>query len=1022
MHQQLSRRGTWITGAALAALLLTIIRPAPEGLIPFGMGHQEVRAAPGTAVPKRAKHNLTALKIFNLTLVRIREAYVDPSRINPREMLYSALDSVQFNIPEVLVEANKRNNQVVVVVNDQRQKFSTQQVDSPWRLSGKLKKIFRFIEANMNPGADFAEVEYAAINGMLRTLDPHSVLLDPETAREMNVSTSGHFGGLGIVIRMHKRKLTIVRPMKGTPAYRVGVKRGDHIAKINEEVTENLTLQEAVDRMRGKEGTPVTLWIRRKGAKKDLRFDITRARIRVESVVSKMLDKKVGYLAIKQFSGRTAQEVHRALSRLSAQGARGWVLDLRWNPGGLLEQAIRVADMFVDKGTIVTTVGGREREPRRAQRRQTDTKSPVVVLVNGNSASASEIVAGALKNLNRAIIVGSSTFGKGSVQILYDNSDGSKLKLTIAQYLTPGDRSIQSVGITPDIKLGRMFVPKQLKNAKDQVRLLQPSRTYRESDLDAHLTSRYANHSEKPSYKLNFLYEPKQKRDGLEDDENADPFGSDEPIDDEIVEDFEIRLARDLVAIGPHPSRPPLLYAAKRLIENLQGSEHKKLADALQQLGVDWTAPPKGARSQAALQATILVSPTHNVKAGEEIKLVANVTNAGKGTAYRVHARVRSDDANFDDIELVFGRIDPGQTRVWTSFVKVPQGALNRLDLLKLEFKEALGAQVQVHPIKVRVEAAKRPIFAYAHQLIDDGNGDGLVQKNERFRLRVTIRNNGQGEAKDTTAVLRNASGSGVIVKKGRFEIGKLAVGENKTVEFEFHVTETLKEDPLVVEMTVYDSVLHESVNEKLKYPIHANTTKPTKEYGSIKVVNENSPIFEGAGSNSATIAWAKRGTVFRVTGKLGPWLRVELESRRPGFLRRSDAKRTRKRPTKTTLRPNWQVSPPLLALQIPSYETSTSRYRLTGKATDETHVEDVYIYVSNRKAKINNRKVFYKSNRRVSNHSSLHFNADIPLWPGSNRITVVARENDAVRSAKTLYLYRSDSKAATAPQNTTNK
>ncbi len=175
------------------------------------------------------KHDLTALKILNMTLLRIKDRYVDPARVDPKKMFYSALDSVQFNIPEVLVEPDAARQKVKITVNDKPEVFEVDDVDSPWRLAEKLKKVFSFIESNMNAGADLAKVEYAAVNGMLNTLDPHSVLMDPEQARDMDVSTSGKFGGLGIVIRMIDRKLTVVRPMKNTPASRKGIKAGDHI-------------------------------------------------------------------------------------------------------------------------------------------------------------------------------------------------------------------------------------------------------------------------------------------------------------------------------------------------------------------------------------------------------------------------------------------------------------------------------------------------------------------------------------------------------------------------------------------------------------------------------------------------------------------------------------------------------------------------------------------------------------------------------------------------------------------------
>src|ERR1051325_6216620 len=276
-----------VVAAGAFALVLTVIRQSPEGVVSIELNTQEVRAAPGEVQPPR--HDLSALKIFNMTLLRIKDRYVDPARVDPRKMLYAALDSVQFNIPEVLVEPDPVHNRVRITVNDKPETFDTDDVDSPWRLASKLKKVFRFIETNMNAGGDLAKVEYAAVNGMLSTLDPHSILMDPEQARDMDVSTSGKFGGLGIVIRMIEKKLTVVKPMKDTPAWRKGIKAGDHIVRINQEPTENLTSNEAVDRMRGDPRTGVTLYIERKGVDGVMRFDLIRDLIRVRQVEHKLL-------------------------------------------------------------------------------------------------------------------------------------------------------------------------------------------------------------------------------------------------------------------------------------------------------------------------------------------------------------------------------------------------------------------------------------------------------------------------------------------------------------------------------------------------------------------------------------------------------------------------------------------------------------------------------------------------------------------------------------------------------------
>ncbi|HUH04955.1 MAG TPA: MXAN_5808 family serine peptidase, partial [Kofleriaceae bacterium] len=846
------------------------------------------------------------------------------------------------------------------------------------------------------------------------TLDPHSVLLDPETAREMDVSTSGKFGGLGIVIRMVKGKLTVQRPMKGTPAMAAGIQKNDHIYKINDELTENLTLNEAVSRMRGEPGSPIVLWVKRKSAPNPIRLEIKRAEIRVESVETEMLSDGVGYIQLKQFSGRSAREVKVAMDELKKKGAKGFILDMRANPGGLLEQAIKISDLFVDAGTIVTTVGSREREPRSANRKGTDTTSPIAVLVNGNSASASEIVSGALKNLDRALTIGSTTFGKGSVQVLYDNKDGSKLKLTIAEYLTPGDRSIQSLGITPDIELQRMVVSKQNVKPGEGVRLRKSDRSYREADLASHLISRYAQGADKPSYALPYLYEPVVTADDKDapeaDDPNAVPGAGDDDedtLDDEFKEDFEVRLAKQIVAASTVPTRKGMIKTAKRIVAKQRAEEQVRLGAAMARLGVDWSAPPSVAGTAPALQATMRLDPgSGTIKAGSTIKLIGSVTNNGTGTAYQVHGRAKSDDYSFDEVELAFGKIDPGQTREWTSHIKVPSSARDRLDLITFDIGDARGAKAAVAPLRVRIAAADRPVFAYSYQLIDDGNGDGLVQPREQHRLRVEIKNTGTGTATETSAVLRNASGDGVAVKKGRFELGSMGPGSSKTVEFVLDITPEMSANELMVEMQVYDAVSRESVSEKLQYRMHPASAGPSTAGGAVQLSKRDAAIREGASSSSNTVAWAGKDAVFAVTGQQGDWLRIDLGNGRPGFVTADNASKSTARP-QPTIQPNWQVTPPSLSLNIPSYEVTGHEYVLSGTASDDTHVEDVYIFVSNSDAKIDNKKVFYKSNRGAKRGAQMAFSSTIPLWPGSNHVVVVVRENDQVQSARSLYIYR---------------
>lgn len=301
----------------------------------------------------------------------------------------------------------------------------------------------------------YRDLIYGALRGMLQSLDSHSGFLDPDMFSDMRDDTSGQFGGLGIVISMRNNILTIVAPMEDTPGSRAGLLSGDHIVEIDGESTEGLSLQQAVRKLRGPPDTEVTIKVVRPRTSEIEEHTIVREIISVESVRDvRLIDDKIGYLRITQFNSPTGADLQAALDDLEEQGMRGLVLDLRNNPGGLLNAAIEVAQQFIPRGELIVYTKGRD--GRRGQRytareRRPRTDFPIVVLINEGSASASEIVAGALQDHRRAILIGEKSFGKGSVQSVLPLDDGSALRLTTAQYYTPSDRVIEDRGIEPDI-------------------------------------------------------------------------------------------------------------------------------------------------------------------------------------------------------------------------------------------------------------------------------------------------------------------------------------------------------------------------------------------------------------------------------------------------------------------------------------------------------------------------------------------------------------------------------------------
>ena len=299
------------------------------------------------------------------------------------------------------------------------------------------------------------DIIYNAIKGTLRGLDPHSSFLDPEMYREMQVETSGSFGGLGIEITLKDDVLTVVAPIEGTPAYRAGVLSGDRIIKIEGLTTKDMQLADAVKRMRGKPGSKVTISIIREGWTEPKDFPITREQIRVQSVKTQQIEPGLEYIRLRQFQEQTAGDLETSLDKFSKDGKiTGLILDLRNNPGGLLTSSVEVTEKFIDSGRLVVYTEGRVRNQNmrfQANAKKAYTDFPMVVLVNQGSASASEIVAGALQDWGRAVVLGTQTFGKGSVQTIIPLSDGSGLRLTTAKYFTPKGRSIHGKGLTPDI-------------------------------------------------------------------------------------------------------------------------------------------------------------------------------------------------------------------------------------------------------------------------------------------------------------------------------------------------------------------------------------------------------------------------------------------------------------------------------------------------------------------------------------------------------------------------------------------
>jgi carboxyl-terminal processing protease len=368
-----------------------------------------------------------------------------------------------------------------------------------------------------------------------------------------------------------------------------------------------------------------------------------------------------------------------------------------------------------------------------------------------------------------------------------------------------------------------------------------------------------------------------------------------------------------------------------------------------------------------------------------------------------------SDNPIFDENEMVFGKIAPGESKSYELTVKIPASSFTRTDQIKAALYTQRGAvKAAGTDLLVNIEGKDRPMFAYTYQTIDDQKGsnrDGQVQRGEQVRMLVTVKNIGKGKAMHTEAVLRNGNGQeGILISAGRFEAKELAAGETKSFSFVYEVRPDFKSDEYALDLAVADTTLGESLTDKIKVKIAPAGPAPEALSGTATITREDAPLREAAGENALVVGRAPKGTVFKSSGKLGAFTRVDLDATRSAFVASADVKAGGT--AHGTLKPEWQVTPPVLTVIAPTVVVGDSVH-IKGKASDDRLVRDVYVRVWNRNAKIPVKKAFYQPNRLAGDRTKMEFEADIPLWAGSNLVQVFARESNEVQSLQTVVVLK---------------
>jgi carboxyl-terminal processing protease len=1004
------------------------------------------------AEPDSKKENNIALfnNLLRVTLL-VKEQYVDPARINPPAMLAAILEAVETKIPKLVISLPKSaaielekarssenkpqdNESKSELSSDLKKDLKTKEslsIDlggvkknfdyspqrSIWAMIFFLREVFSFIESEAKKqgltdkakaGDDHIEwekIENAANNALLGTLDPHSVWLAPEYARELTLTTKGEFGGIGIVISIRDGFLTVISPIEGTPAAKKDIRPKDRIIRIEDESTINMDLNEAVNLLRGKPGTLVQVTIERPNASPSSYEPIKileRAIIKVDSVAYSLLDKEVGYLRVKAFQGNTGVEVKNAIlamKKKSSQKMTGLILDLRGNPGGLLREAIEISNLFLDGGEVVSTQGAKpdSRQVETAESGELDPNLKVVVLTNGGSASASEIVASAIKNggpkNGRGIVVGENTFGKGSVQMLFDfpsqkSVPPAALKLTIAEYFGPNNTSMQNIGVSPDINISPVHVSK-----KEEISLI-PEIAMREVDLEGHLSrvnNKQKNIEQIKKSQINLEYlAPTPNEEVVE-------YGKLDLLS--LKKDFAILVASEFIKSAKGSNRKNLLENAQLVKDRLQKEEHQKIIQALKKHGIDWSEGKSTIKN--ALEA--VVTENKATISGNKLKVSVKVKNISDQIMYQVLGKTRSKTHLFDQKELLFGKIAPGKEIERSIEFEIPKDVISRKDLMTLELMDYRREKLDELYIPLTIKGLSRPQFSHLIYIDDtkSGNGDSRLQVGEDVELTVWLKNTGEGKAYEPTVLLRNESGSKVFLKNGRFQSKELLPNQETSMKFSFRVKEPT--DKVDFEIQIFDGQMHDIWRDKISIDILPKQAVKTKNFWAT-LKNDTGDILSKPHLSGQKIATLKEGLRFLVIKEVNDFFLAKIDDNLTGYIKKTDIKPAgtdkadaQKKTDFYTL--SYDRIPAKFSLKFGDNDglSKTETGKVIAEFNDTKHVSSLLLYV-------NGKKVLYKDVSKATDKEKIEHL--VTLKPGVNVISLLARQNATYGQRENLIVY----------------
>lgn len=785
-------------------------------------------------------------QIFEV-LLNLKSDYVDYSRLDPHKMLRGSLENLSKQVPAVVIDisANKKFKSVTIDVLGAKKEFKINQFTNLDKLNNKLQEIISFIKTNLDDQKNLKNIDYIAINGFLSTLDPHTSLLIPEVYTGFKQQTDGNYSGVGMYIGIRDDKLKVISPISSSPAFKAGIQADDEILQINGEPSINFTVTEASNKIKGKVGSEVILLINRKEFSEPKEFAIIRANISLKSSNGLELQigkNRIGYINITRFHQKTINDLNVSLKKVkyNLSDFQGIILDLRNNPGGILQQAIKVSDRFLNKGSIVSTAGVNNKIEKKyiAAWYNSITDIPIILLVNRGSASASEIVTAALMQNNRILSLGEKTFGKGSVQQLRQFKDGSALKFTISKYLTPNGSSIQSIGIAPNIEINPWIVSKDFVSIKENNNKTRKLKNrfdeWGDGIGESDLSLKYI-FAKDFSHNIFEIIGSKEETAGF--DLNR------------IKEDYLVYLAAKILKVVPKKATANQIKTiAFGQIEAEKLLQNQKLVNKLSKFDIQWSDEET---NTAGIKTTFWVEEKdeeqepclkinkQKIIAGDQVYLCLELNNTSNQTTTNLKAISSSSHLIFDDREFIFGNLKPQAKKRWSVPISIPATFPDTKISLEIKVTDSKDKEIQLTENFFEIESQKRPFFHYTIRAFNEEKKKN-IEAVSKVTLEVVVENKSQSDEGELTVFLLNGEGRKVFLTKGKSVIKKLVKNERQKINFTFDLLEPILDKKINLSLEMKHSIFrNDSIKHEFFIPYGVrNPADITNSAPEIKILN----------------------------------------------------------------------------------------------------------------------------------------------------------------------------------------